>query len=177
MKKITLLFVIAFLSMSLQAQSIDSEKSIVNFEISALRVTTVDGTFKGMRGEAIFDENDLANAKFDVTIDVKTINTGINKRDEHLRTADFFEVETYPTIRISGSDISRTSSGYLAKVTLTIKNVSKEIELPFTVSQSEGAKLLTGKLDLLRKAYKVGEDTSNFTVGNKVKVEILCYLN
>ena len=177
MKKISLLLIFAFLMMGLHAQSINSEKSVVNFEISALSITTVDGTMKGMQGEVVFDENDLSTSKFDVSIDVKTIDTGIKKRDEHLRTADFFEVETYPTIRFTSNNISKTSNGYLAKGTLAMKNVSKNIELPFTVIKNSDGALLTGNLVLQRKAYKVGESTSNFTVGNKVKVEILCYLN
>lgn len=86
---------------------------------------TVEGTFGGMKGTFNFSPNDLENSNFDICIDAKTVNTGNNKRDDHLRTADFFNVEVYPEICFQASNFVKTSDGYIAKGTLKMHGVSK----------------------------------------------------
>ena len=73
---------------------IDAEKSVVNFKATALMVNSVHGTIKGMNGEINFDENNLAESSFNVCIDPATINTEIQKRDDHLKSEDFFFCRT-----------------------------------------------------------------------------------
>jgi len=62
-----------------------------------MKIRTVKGSFAGMKGEIRFDEKDLANSSFKVNIDAATVNTENEKRDDHLRNEDFFDVEVYRT--------------------------------------------------------------------------------
>ncbi len=66
-----------------------------------------------------------------ITIDVASVNTGNEKRDNHLRSDEMFNVEKFPTITFSSSNISKTEDGYLAKGDLTMMGVTKAVEFPF----------------------------------------------
>lgn len=138
-----------------------------------MKVNTVDGTIKGMKGDIEFNKDKPEKAKFDVSIDVNTIETGIGRRDKHLKNEDFFEVTKYPTISFKSDNVKKTTTGYTSTGTLTIKDVSKKVTIPFTVSNNT----LTGNFSINRKTYHVGESTSSFTVGEDIDIIIKCVLD
>lgn len=168
-----LIITLAFLSFSfnVNSQVIDSNESLITFSVSNMKFNTVEGSFSGMTGEVDFQPNNLSSSIFDVCIDANSINTENEKRDNHLRNADFFEVETYPEICFESSSISKKSSGYIVKGMLTMHGVSKEIEIPFSYNQNQ----LIGKFELDRVDYRVG-DTGSFMVGREISIEIKCVL-
>lgn len=90
------------------------------------------GQFGGLKGIVSFDPNDLANSKFDATIDVSTINTGNGMKNTHAKSEKWFDAEKYPTIQFTSSAITKSASGYEAKGTLNMHGVQKEIVIPFT---------------------------------------------
>ena len=118
----------------------------------------VAGTFTGLQGKIIFDPNNLATAKVEVSIDARTINTGIDLRDNHLRKSDYFDVENYPQIKFVSVKISPgTKSGTLFIFgRLTIKKVTKDISFPFTVTPKDNGYLFSGEFKLNRRDFKVG---------------------
>ena len=118
----------------------------------------VTGTFKGLQGNMRFDPNNLAAGHFEVSIDAKTINTGIDSRDKHLRKSDYFDVENYPQIKFVSVKISpSTKSGTLFIFgKLTIKNVSKDISFPFTATPTANGYLFNGGFKINRREFKVG---------------------
>jgi len=154
------------------SQTMDASKSQVKFEIGNMKVRTVRGTFTGMKGTIRFSEKDLASARFDVCVDAASINTNDTKRDNHLRSADFFDVAKYPTICFTSSAITKTPTGYLAKGMLTLHGVTREVLLPFSFSNTT----FVGTLSVNRYDYNVGADTGTFLVGNAVKLTIQCTL-
>jgi len=147
---------------------IDSE-STVSFKIKNFG-STVDGSFKGLRGTINFDAFDLDNAKFDVTINAATIDTGIGMRDNHLRKSDYFDVATYSTIRFISTKVVPSAKPNEGVVTgkLTIKKTSKEISFPFTYKINNGAPQFIGEFQIDRKEYEVGG--SSMTLADKLKV-------
>lgn len=153
-------------------ESINASKSIVNFEVSNMGFKTVEGTFSGMSGLLKFNPEDPVNAVFKVCVDAKTVNTGNKKRDEHLRTDDFFHVEKFPSICIKSKQINKTSNGYTLDGTLIMHGVSKEVSIPFTYSD----KTFSGKVTIDRTDFNVGSD-GGFMVGQDVELEIVCVLN
>ena len=155
---------------NLDAQTIITEKSTANFSIKNLAINTVKGNFGGMKGEINFDKENLSESSFDVCIDANSINTGNNKRDEHLRKEDFFDVEKYPTICFSSTNIVNTKMGYTARGNLTLHGVTKEVAIPFIIKGST----FIGNIEILRKDFGVGADYGGFTVGKTVKIEIVC---
>ncbi len=90
------------------------------------------GEFGGLKGTIAFDEKNLGASKFDVTVDVATINTGNGMKNTHAKGAGWFDVEKYPTIGFKSTAISKTANGYEAKGMLDMHGVQKEIVMPFT---------------------------------------------
>ena len=174
MKKIGLIASLAFMASGFgSAQTIDSGKSIVNFSIENMKVRTVTGTFTGMKGEIRFDETDLANSSFNVSIEAASVNTENKERNDHLRNEDFFHVEEYPVISFESSSIQRTSSGFLTSGMLSMHGVSREVEIPFTYSNNQ----FVGILEVNRFDYKIGEGTNTTSVDETARLEIIVVVN
>lgn len=153
-------------------QTINTEKSKVSFKISNLGFSQVEGTFSGMNGNLKFNPTDLSNATFNVCIDPSSVDSGIESRDKHLLKEDYFDTEKYPTICFVSSAISETNKGYEAKGQLTMKDVTKEITLPFTFSNNE----FVGKITVNRLDYNIGPN-GGFMMGKTTDLEIRCVLN
>jgi polyisoprenoid-binding protein YceI len=174
MKKIPMLIGLAILATTLSnAQTLNSEQSVVNFSIKNMKIRTVKGTFTGMKGEVHFDESDLAGSGFKVSVDAASVNTGNKKRDEHLRDEDFFHVEAYPIVSFESTSIQKTNSGFITRGNLNMHGVSKEVEIPFTYSKNQ----FKGRLELNRFHYKIGEETGTTAAGESVRLEIVAILN
>lgn len=109
---------------------IDSSHSEVGFSVKHLMISTVRGRFSGVRGTITIDEQDTSRSSVDVEIDAATIDTREEKRDAHLRSPDFFDVEKYPTIKFRSRRIEPLG-GNRIRVTgdLTIRDVTKEVVL------------------------------------------------
>jgi polyisoprenoid-binding protein YceI len=90
------------------------------------------GVFQGLKGTISFDDKDLAGSKFDVTVDVGTINTGNGMKNTHAKSEKWLDAEKYPTIHFVSSSIAATASGYEAKGTLEFHGVKKDLTIPFT---------------------------------------------
>ena len=152
-------------------QIIHTEKSLIDFKIGNMGVKTVKGTFGGMKGEVRFDTSSLSSSYFNVCIDASTVNTGIKKRDEHLKNEDFFDVANHPVICFKSGHIIKTPEGYVTKGKLTMHGVTREVTIPFLYTQH----MLKGTLSVKRLDYGVG-DTGTFLVSDEVDITIICYL-
>ncbi|MBB6459284.1 YceI family protein [Flammeovirga kamogawensis] len=173
-KKIAL-YLILFLFTTLPlvtAQSIDQTLSTVNFSISNFKVNTVDGAFKKMDGEINFNAENLNSSNFNVCISAASIFTDNEKRDEHLRNEDFFDVKKFPTICFISNDIRKTDNGYESNGKLTLHGITKVVTIDFNKDKNS----FTGQLNINRLDFNLGEDTGTFTVGNEVEIEIKCVL-
>ena len=109
----------------------DMAHTNIGFTVKHMVIATVPGKFGDYTINFIFDEKDLSKSSIKATIKTASINTDNSKRDEHLRSADFFDAEKYPEITFISNKIMKKSDQFIAKGTLTIRGVSKEIELPF----------------------------------------------
>jgi polyisoprenoid-binding protein YceI len=110
--------------------SIDPDHSSVGFKVRHLMVSNVKGNFEKYSGVVDIDDKDITKSKVDVTIDPNSINTNVQKRDEHLRSADFFDAAKYPAMTFVSKKWSHAGKGAL-KVTgdLTIHGVTREVVL------------------------------------------------
>ncbi len=113
--------------------NIDPEHSNIQFKVSHLGLVDVKGTFNKYQGTVNLDEKNLAKSSVNLTIDTASIATGVEKRDEHLRSPDFFDVAKYPSITFVSKKVTAPGKGKL-KVTgdLTIYGVTKEVVLDVT---------------------------------------------
>lgn len=143
----------------------------ISFKIkSALGL--VDGTVGGLKGTIAFDPKDLGSSKMDVTVDLATIVTGINKRDKDIKDeTSWFDIKQYPVIGFKSTSVTKTNNGYLVDGTLTIKGTAKKVQIPFTFADGADGSTFTGSLKLNRLDYKVGP--SSVMVKDTVDVTIL----
>ncbi len=108
----------------------DPAHSSTNFTVRHMMVTNVRGSLGAISGTINFDPENPSASSVDASIDVAGINTGVEDRDNHLRSADFFEVEKYPNITFKSTSVEVTGDDS-AKVTgdLTIRDVTKPVVL------------------------------------------------
>lgn len=145
--------------------------SKVHFVVKNFGINT-GGSFDGLAGSITFDPADLSGSSFNVTVDAKTVDTDIEARDNHLRKAEYFDVEKYPKISFRSTKITATNKeGYLYMFgVITIKNVSKEISFPFTQTSKDGGILFKGDFKLNRREFGVGG--SSFSLSDDVSIEL-----
>jgi len=94
----------------------------------------VRGEFREFEGEILLDENDIANSSVSAVIKASSLTTGIDRRDNHLKSADFLSAEEFPEITFQSKRVEKTDEGYVAIGDLTIRGVTKEIALPFALA-------------------------------------------
>jgi polyisoprenoid-binding protein YceI len=179
MKKITpimlMLMFSVFVAMAAAVNwHLNPEKSLVSFKIKNFG-RLVDGTFKGMKANIKFDEQNPKNSKIEASIEVNTINTGINKRDKDLKSSSYFDAEKYPHITFKSKNISKSEKGYVATGDLTMKDVTRQVELPFTFENQGQHGVFKGTLSLDRLDYHVGGKSR--ILGDHVDVEITADVN
>ncbi len=114
--------------------AIDPSHSHVGFSISHLVVSSVDGRFKDVSGKVLLDEADLTKSAVDLTIKIDSIDTDEPKRDEHLKSPDFFDAKKFPTMTFHATKIVKGGKGYKVTGDLTIRDVKKSVTLDGTVS-------------------------------------------
>jgi len=111
-----------------QTWQIDPAHTRASFSVRHLGISTVRGDFNGVSGSAEYDGRDVTKAKINATIDVKSLTTRVQQRDDHLKTADFFDVAKYPTMTFVSTSITTAGSGkYKMAGSLTLRGVTKEV--------------------------------------------------
>lgn len=116
---------------------IDADHSTAQFAVKHMMVSTVRGEFRKLAGTANLDDRNLAASSIEASIDASTIDTGVDKRDEHLRSADFFDVAKHPKITFKSTEVKKAGvEKYKVTGNLTLHGVTKrvvlEVESPAT---------------------------------------------
>jgi polyisoprenoid-binding protein YceI len=166
------LFVFLFLSFQYsfaQYHPVAVESS-VRFSLKNFGFKT-GGSLDAPEGEIVFDPDDQTRSSFRVTIKAESINTDNESRDEHLKEAAYFDVKNYPQIRFVSSSVKETDKkgSYQTLGTLTVKNKSKEITMPFTAEKNGNGWTFSGSFKMNRKDYDVGGSS---TLSDEVTVDI-----
>lgn len=173
MKKIFLaiIFILPAIYISAQAYATTDTGSKVKFVIKNFGINT-GGTFEGLSGTILFDPSNLSTANFDVSVKSKTIDTDIEGRDNHLRKADYFDVENFPKLIFKSTKISKTNKPeYLYMFgNITIKGVTKEVTFPFTYTPKDGGYLFEGEFKLNRRDFGVGG--KSFSLSDELTVSL-----
>jgi polyisoprenoid-binding protein YceI len=182
MKKLILLFaaMLATSSLALAADTykIDGAHSSANFTVKHMGISTVHGRFTDVSGTILYDEK--APEKSSVTAVIKTasVNTDNATRDKHLNTADFFDTAKYPEIKFQSTSVRKVGGDqYVAVGNLTIKDVTKQVEIPFTLAAGKGAKGeprlgVEGTLGINRFDYQVSYDPTGMGVSKDINIEL-----
>jgi polyisoprenoid-binding protein YceI len=107
---------------------IDPVHSVAEFKVRHMMISNVKGQFTGVQGVLVLDETDLTKSHVEASIEAASITTRDAQRDAHLKSADFLDVEKFPTLSFKSTRISRTGAGELAVAgDLTIHGVARNI--------------------------------------------------
>jgi polyisoprenoid-binding protein YceI len=140
MKKLFLSLVILTYAALSQAQTTwkcDPSHSSISFSVGYLGISNVTGDFGKYSGTLTSSNSDFNDAKFDFTVDVSSINTGIEARDNHLKSPDFFDVATHPQMTFSTTSFKKIkNNSYKLEGNMTIKGISKKMTFDVTYGGS-----------------------------------------
>lgn len=161
---------------------IDPAHTSVGFAAKHMVISTVRGRFTDVAGTIVYDEKDISKSSVEVTIKTASVNTDNQMRDGDLRSSNFLEIEKYPEMTFKSTKITKSGSGFVAHGTFTLKDVSKEIDLPFTLNgvlkTANGERLAAeAGTTINRKDYHVMYnrlmESGGALVGDDVKIEII----
>lgn len=181
-RTLSVLFVMVAFSLSSYAQTqwkVDPFHSSLNFTIKHSNISMVNGKFTDYTGNLTTNGDNLENAQFDFTIQAKSINTNVEPRDNHLRSADFFEVDKYQTLTFKSTKIIKTGKPdkYILQGKLTIKGVTKDVvfDLDFGgISKSDKGDKIGFKATTVinRFDYNVNYDPRALGIGQDVYIVV-----
>lgn len=109
--------------------SLDPAHSELEFKVKHLMITTVTGKFNDFTSELTSEGDDFNHAKVSFQANISSINTGNNDRDNHLKSADFFDSEKFPAMTFDSGELSEDGDDYALNGNLTIKGITKPVKL------------------------------------------------
>lgn len=112
----------------------DKAHSFIAFKVRHNGLIEVPGFFRDFTGAITYDAKDVSKSSVTFTAKATSIDTGVQGRDNHLRTADFFEVEKFPEITFKSTKVEKKGNGWIATGDFTMKGVTKTISIPFNVT-------------------------------------------
>lgn len=174
----------SFTTSTIEAPSwkISGSHSKIRFEVTHF-FTPVEGSFNDYTAELIFDPADLDNSSVNFNVKVASVKTDSDSRDKHLQSEDFFNTEKFPEMKFESTSISKHKKGFIAKGNLTVKDITKSIEVPFKVlgmgdhPKREGVVMMgiKGEFKINRNDYGVGtgDFVATTVIGDEVSVTII----
>lgn len=161
--------------------SLDPSHTSVGFVVRHLGLSKVRGRFSSFTGDLVVAE-DPTQSSVNVAIDVKSVDTGDEKRDEHLRTNDFFSPDEFPTITFASTSVSGGGSDWEVTGDLTIRGVTKQVNLDVTFEGTEtdpwgGSRAaFSASTEVNREdfgiSWNAALESGGVLVGKLVKIEI-----
>ena len=116
------------------AYNLDPAHTVIGFGVKHLEIALVEGRFKDFSGTIQYNAADPTKSTVEFSAKIDSIDTGVAQRDAHLRTADFFDAERFPTMMFKSKHVEKKGKGYVLHGDLTIKGVTKPVSLPFTMT-------------------------------------------
>lgn len=181
MKKALLFLVAISISAASFAQtkwSIDPAHSFVNFSVRHMGISFVDGHFKKFDGTVTAAKPDLTDAKIRFTVDVNSISTNVEQRDNHLKSDDFFNAEAFPTMKFESSGFKKVNqNNYELIGKLTIRDVTKDVKFNVVyggtaTAQGNTKAGFTATATINRLDYNIKFDPTGAGVGKDVKITL-----
>ena len=161
---------------------LDPSHTLVEFSAKHLMITTVKGRITDVEGSIFIDEQEPTNSTVEAALKAASIDSRTEQRDQHLRSADFLDVEKYPDIRFRSKRIEGTKDEFKLIGDLTIRDVTKEVALDVrfegrTKDPWGGERVgfsASGKIDRREfgLTWNVLLETGGLTVGNEIKINI-----
>lgn len=183
MKQLFSFLAIAFLSTTTFAQTIwkaDPAHTQVSFGITHMGISEVEGKFNNFSGRIEAQSEDFSDAKYFMEIEVPSIDTGVEMRDNHLKSADFFNVEKYPVMVFRGATSEKIGNNrYKVKGELTFHGITNPVTLEVwyrgTIENPQNGDVVSGFAlsgDVNRSDFELGPDFPEAVLSDKVVLDI-----
>lgn len=151
--------------------AVDKDASKLSFTATQTGAS-FEGEFETFSADIVFDPADLANASIFVTVDTASAETGDRQRDTALPGSDWFKAKEFPSATFVSNDVVETGEGaYEARGKLTIRDVTRDLVLPFTLAIDGGKAHAEGGVTLVRTDYGVGQ--GEFATGQWVGLDVV----
>ena len=135
----------------------DTVNSKINFTVKGI-FGTVHGSFTGLQATIQFNQKDLSASSMSASVDAKTVSTGNSLRNSDLRNKEeWFNTEKYPKIIFKSKKFEKSGEGYKVSGDLTIKGITKPVEIPFTFSDKDGSGVFKGQFTIPRTEFNLGK--------------------
>ena len=145
-------------------------KSTITFQIKNLGFNT-RGSFSGLHGDIQFDPANLGSSSIASSVDVSTLNTDNNMRDEHLKSDSYFDATKYPQITMRSVSLKhKNGDNYTGVFNLTIKGKALPVDVPFTYTATGNVALFKGSFKIKRTDFGIGG--SSLSMSNDVTVNV-----
>jgi polyisoprenoid-binding protein YceI len=175
MKKIYIAVILILLVTSNFAQvKTTVTQSTISFKIKNLGINT-SGSFNGLQADIQFKPQDLTGSIIEASVDAGSINTDNDMRDSHLKGADYFDVATYPKIKLKSISFKHKNGGnYTGNFNVTIKDKTKLVEVPFTYTETGNTAVFNGSFKVNRSDFGIGgknmilSDEATITVNTEI---------
>jgi polyisoprenoid-binding protein YceI len=162
---------------------IDPAHTDISFSAKHMMITTVRGKFAQVEGELELDENEPRNSRGEIRVAAASLSTGFDARDQHLRSADFFDVETHPWIAVRTTSVQPKDDGtYAVTADVTIRGVTRpvtfDVEYLGTAPGMRGGRHVgfTARAKVNRKDWglnwNIALEAGGWLVGDDIKLEI-----
>lgn len=155
--------------------TVESNHSTIQFVVPISNgITRITGKFNDYTIDIDYNDSNFTKSKISTTIKAESIDTGIDARDDHLRTSDFFDVEQFPEITFISEVITKKGESFLVKGLFTMHGVTKTIEFPLIITGKDGENTIgfSTRLTLNRIDYGVGADFKHSSMENFLSEDI-----
>lgn len=183
MKQVLSFLFIAFLSTTIYAQTtwkVDPAHTQVSFGITHMGISEVEGRFNEFDGSIKASEEDFSDAQYELVIEVPSIDTGVEMRDNHLKNADFFDAENHPKMTFKSTSSEKVGEGkYKVTGDLSFHGITKPVTLDVwyrgTVENPQNGDVISGFQitgDVKRSDYDLGSGFPEAVLSDKVVIDV-----
>lgn len=158
--------------------SFDKAHSAIGFKVRHNGLIDLPGFFRDFSGSINYDAKDVSKSSVEFTAKATSIDTGVAGRDNHLRSKDFFEVETYPEVKFKSTKVEKKGSQWIVTGDLTMKGVTKSVAMPFNIagfmpaSERSGARMgITASTKLNRRDYGITYGV-NSVISDEIAIDL-----
>ena len=162
--------------------NIDPAHSLIGFSVEHLEINWVAGRFKDFKGTVNYDDKDITKSSVEFTAKIDSIDTEVEARDTHLKSADFFDAAKFPEMKFVSTKVERKGDDYVLHGNLTIKGVTKPISFDFDMTGAVkdpwgGTRFgIEADTSINRKDFGINYGNAlpfgGFDVGDKVDIDL-----
>lgn len=150
--------------------TVDTANAKVAFSVDG-PFGTVHGTFTGLQASIRFDPDDLAGSSIEASVDAATVSSGIGLRNHHLRNEEqWLNTDKYPRITFQSTRFEKMATGYKVTGKLTLKTVTRPVDIPFTFARSGNTGEFKGEFSFKRLDFDLGKPGG--TVGEVITIDL-----